>query len=112
MDDDFNTPVALSVIFTLLNKANKLLDENKINSKQAKKILEFFKMVDSIFSLDLLKIKQVKIPVNVKTLVKKREEYRKKANFELADKTRKEIKEMGYEIEDTKNGSKITKIKN
>ena len=111
MDDDFNTPVALSVIFTLLNKTNKLLDENKVNSKQAKKILEFFKKIDSIFSLDLLTIKKLKIPVGVKTLVKKREEYRKKANFKLADVTRKEIKEMGYEIEDTKNGSKITKIK-
>ena len=112
MDDDFNTPIALSVIFTLLNKANKLLDKDEITSKQAKRILKFFKKIDSIFSLDLLKTKQSKVPTKIKNLVKKREGYRKKANFKLADKTRKEIKKMGYEIEDTKNGAKITKILN
>jgi cysteinyl-tRNA synthetase len=58
----------------------------------------------------LNKIKKEKIPLEIKKLVKQREVYRKKKQWNLADGIRQKIKEMGYQIEDTKEGPKIKKI--
>ena len=46
------------------------------------------------------KIDLDKLPEAVKDLVKKREEYRKNKEYDKADETRKELKELGYEIKD------------
>jgi cysteinyl-tRNA synthetase len=66
---------------------------------------------DKIFGLNLEKIKRPRIPKEIKELVKIRENYRKKGEFKKADEIREKIKEMGYWIEDTKEGPKIKKIK-
>ncbi|XOB40565.1 MAG: cysteine--tRNA ligase [Candidatus Nealsonbacteria bacterium] len=109
MDDDFNTPLALSSVFRLVNKGNLLLDKGKLTPAGARDILKFFKKIDRIFSLDLVKIKKIKIPQKVRKLVKEREDYRKKKEWKRADKIRKEIKRLGYLIEDIKEGTKIKK---
>ena len=110
MDDDFNTPLALSTIFKLVNRGNKLLDENKLTSGDAKEILSFFKKIDRIFTLDLTKIKKIKIPQEIKKLVKTREDYRKKGHWKESDKIRKKIKELGYQVKDTERGPEIKKL--
>jgi len=43
-------------------------------------------------------------------LVKEREKRRKEGLWQKADEIRKQIKELGYWVEDTKEGSKIKKI--
>jgi len=109
MDDDFNTPLALSSVFRLVNKGNLLLDKGRLTPVDARDILKFFEKIDRIFSLDLVKIKKIKIPQKVRRLVKEREDYRKKKEWKRADKIRKEIKKLGYLIEDIKEGTKIKK---
>jgi cysteinyl-tRNA synthetase len=66
---------------------------------------------DRIFGLNLEKVRRIKIPQKIKKLVKIREEYRKKGDFEKADEIREKIKEMGYWVEDTKEGPRIKKFK-
>jgi len=68
-----------------------------------KLLLEF----DKVFGLDLDKIKEIKIPAGIKELAEKREKYRKEKNWKKADQIRKEIKKLGFEIEDTPKGPKI-----
>jgi len=51
-----------------------------------------------------------KIPGFIKKMVREREEARKQKNWKLADEIRKKVKQMGYWIEDTKEGPKIKKI--
>ncbi len=108
MDDDFNTPVALASVFQLINKGNNLLDKNKLTPVDAKDILKFLKEVDKVFSFIFWgKRETAKIPLSVKKLVKQREKARKKRDWKLADEIRKKIKQMGYQIKDTKEGPKI-----
>ncbi|MGB9598572.1 MAG: CysS/YqeB C-terminal domain-containing protein, partial [Minisyncoccales bacterium] len=57
------------------------------------------------------KEKGKKIPKIILELVKKREDYRREKNWQKADLMRKEIKKMGWWIEDTKEGPIIKKIK-
>jgi cysteinyl-tRNA synthetase len=108
MDDDFNTPEALARIFDLIRRANPLLDKNQIDKKQAKEILDFFKKIDKIFNF-IFPEKKEKIPQTIKDLAKKREKLRKQKKWAQADKIRKEIARLGFEIKDTATGATIKK---
>jgi len=100
LNDDLNMPQALAVVWQIIN--SKL-------PEQIKKItlLDF----DKVLGLGLDKIKKEKsvIPEAVKKLAAKRERVRKNKNWPKADKIRKKIEELGYKIEDTKTGTKISK---
>ncbi len=129
MEDDFNTPKAIAVIFELIKQINYLIDKNKLAKKDAENILEFFKKIDEIFQLELghhyvLLVKTGKynlsfgkaysaikrVPQKIISLKERREKYRKEKNWQKADEIRKEIEKMGYKIEDTEEGAKIKKI--
>jgi len=105
LDNDFNTPKAIALIFNFIRKANKLIDKNLISRKDAKKIQNFFKEINSIF--DIIDFKKEKVPIKIKKLVQEREKYRKEKNFKKADEIRKEIEALNYQIEDTEKGSII-----
>ncbi|MDD5145385.1 MAG: cysteine--tRNA ligase [Candidatus Pacebacteria bacterium] len=110
MDDDFNTPKALSIIFELINKTNSLISQNKLTKQGAKDILEFLKKIDGFFGFIFEGRTKEKIPEVVLKLSKEREKYRKEDLWKKADEAREKIKKFGYLIEDTKAGSKIKKI--
>lgn len=109
LNSDFNTPRAISVIFNLIKKVNPLIDKNKLSEKQKKEVLEFFGEVDKIFEI-LQKIEKKKIPDDIQNLISAREKFRLEKNWRKADELRQEIKELGYSIEDTPNGTKTSKI--
>lgn len=111
MEDDFNTPKAMAVIFKLINKGNQLLDKEELSKIEARKILKFLKEVDEFFDFIFWKKAKEKIPENILELVKEREKYRKEKNWKAADEIRKKIKKLGYWVEDMKDGSKIKGIK-
>lgn len=110
MDDDFNTPKAIAVIFSLVNKGNSLITQNKISSTDAKDILEFLKKIDEVFNFIFWEKPKEEIPKETFELVKKRERYRKESLWQKADEIREKIKKIGYWVEDTKEGPKIKKL--
>ena len=114
MDDDFNTPVALATIFYLISKGNQLFDKEKLTPADARDILKFLRKIDKVFNFIFLERVaggwRPKIPGFIKKMVREREEARKQKNWKLADEIRKKVKQMGYWIEDTKEGPKIKKI--
>jgi len=109
LDDDLNTPKALSAIFNLMKETNKI---EEVDSKTAKQILNLINKFDSVFGLKLLEIKKegIRIPEKVIKLLRERERYRGKNQWKLADKIREKIKEKGYLVEDTKAGPKLKKL--
>jgi len=109
IDDDFNTPRALAVIFDLIKQVNPILDKNKLFPAEAKEILNFLKEANGIFGI-LPKIEKQKIPEKIQELVKLREKYRKEKNWQKADEIRQKIKNLGYLTEDTAEETKIKKL--
>jgi len=97
INDDLNTPRALQVLW-------KLARDKKAQGK-----IKAIKKMDEIFGLDLLKIEKIKIPEDVKMLVKEREDARKKKDFEKADELRDKIKKRGFVVEDTEKRSVVKK---
>lgn len=109
MDDDFNTPKAIAVIFELIKKVNSMLDKDQITRKETQQILDFLKSIDKVFGF-IFKKEKIRIPKNVQKLVEKREKLRKQKKWEEADRIRKEVEDLGYEIQDTPSGPKIRKL--
>lgn len=62
--------------------------------------------MDEVLGLSLSEIKKGELPKGAKELIEKREEFRKSGKFEESDKLRKELLEMGVEVEDTAEGPK------
>lgn len=105
LEDDFNTPEFFSLLFDLIRKSNKKF--NKLSKKEIKEIYELLLFIDEIFKIFK---KEEKIPAKVLEMASLREKYRQQKNWEMADKTRKEIEALGFSLEDTKDGQKIKKI--
>lgn len=95
INDDMNLPKALSVVWENIDELNK----------------ETLDVIDGVLGLQLSSYKEeeIEIPENVKELVSKREELRKSGNWDEADEVRNQIKELGYVIEDGKDGLKVRK---
>lgn len=124
MEDDFNTPKAIAVIFDLVNQGNSLIIQEKIDSTDANNMLDALKDFEKILGIGLTRAYYVLVAetgkytlrggeVNllvkreVNLLVKKRERYRKEGLWRKADEIRERVKKLGYWIEDTKKGPKI-----
>ena len=98
IENDLNTPQALAVFWTMLR--------DQMLSDDEKRATAFY--MDKIFALDLDQNLEIEISDEVKKLVSERETARKDKNFELSDKLRDQIFELGFLVEDTKEGSKIS----
>ncbi len=107
LDEDFNTAVAVSVLFEFIRWANRLLKENEdISSNSLKAINDLF--LDFIDNLGILeKTNCYTIPEEILNIYEKREKARKEKDYKLADSLRNELEKMGYCVEETRNGSRI-----
>jgi len=102
MDDDFNTPLALAVLFDLVTYANKHIDDAEaIAAKNL--LLE----LSGVFGLDLSKSVAVSGIDNnaISKLVEERNEARAKKDFKKSDDIRIKLASEGVIIEDTKDGT-------
>ena len=107
MDDDFNTLEALKVIFKMSNEVNKFISRRKALSKELKEnIIKTFRELGGLFGILQKEIKKEELPEDIKKLIDKREEARKKKDWKTADSIRSKLKEMGILLEDTLEGVK------
>ena len=74
-------------------------------SAKARSILEMDKVLG--LKLDEFVSKPLEIPQEAQRLVKQREQAREKQDFKKSDDLRKEIKKLGFEVEDTPSGPRI-----
>lgn len=104
LNDDFNTPKALSVIFNLISENQKGIWN--MSPKIAKEISKFIKTSLKTFEI---KPKSAKIPAKISALAKKRELYRTNKQFVQSDALRTQIEMLGCVIEDTPFGPFVRK---
>ena len=109
MEDDLNTPKALGIIFSFIKEGN-LIPKNQIGSAEDEEVDTFFNQLDNIFGVfsKILFLKD--IPNEMRKLIAERDEERKNKNYEIADKLRKQVREQGVILEDTREGTRIKKL--
>ncbi|MEK7583200.1 MAG: cysteine--tRNA ligase [Patescibacteria group bacterium] len=108
LDDDFNTPQALAVLFDLLKAINPLLTKRGFDMENGQRLLEFFEMVHSV--LGVVPGNLPKLPKTLEMLIDQRERARHSKDYALADKLRNQIEEQGYKVDDTTYGPLIKKL--
>lgn len=109
MEDDFNTADAISAVFELIRDINPLISGETLGSKQRIAFAkEIFDELIGVLGL-LYNDKEEEIPAEVTALVEQRAAARKEKNFKLADELRDRIGELGYAIEETRQGTKLIK---
>ena len=106
MDDDLNTATALGDLFEFVKEINKRIET--LAKKDAQYCLDFFLDVDRV--LAVVEVHEKTIPQDVLCLVQKREEARHQRDFSRSDQLRQRVNELGYKIDDTKDGQSVKKI--
>ena len=103
MDDDFNTPKALSAIYDIVNECNKLIDGATEGKELVlREAMDFIAAAADIFGISFLK--GAEVSDEEEQLLVERVEARKAKDFQKSDELRDLLKERGIVVEDTKDG--------
>ncbi len=99
LENDLNTSSAITILYDVLK-------DKEMNDCTKRQLV---KMFDEVLSLDLLKEKEQiideKFTSYITEMIKKRNEYKKKKEYDQADLIREELKEKGVIIKDTREGT-------
>jgi len=105
LEDDFNTPKALTVFKELSRTANRYLESEK-NRQVLENLCSLYRQFSDALGL-FYESEKKKIPTEVMELVEEREAARKKKDWAVSDAIREKIKSMGYIVQDTKEGPNV-----
>lgn len=116
MDDDFNTPKAVAIIFDFVKSVNTVFSKNEnidvsfyqdvksFLEKTAQNVLGIVKFGESLeVSTDSKENELVELLIEIRTDAKKNK------NFELADLIRNKLSDLGFQLVDTKSGTTFKK---
>lgn len=106
MDDDLNTPDALAAIFELVKDINTMGAD--ASAKALQTAAQVFDELTGVLGL-LYNRKTSEVPAEVMELVEQRAAAKKSKDWATADALRAKITEMGWVVEDTAQGPKVSK---
>ena len=111
MNDDFNSPILIAELFSVVKFINQVKDGS---STVSKKDLEIIMNTVKIFVFEILGLQNVneaenqykeKLEETLELLIKMRSDARANKDFELSDKIRIELDEIGIQLKDSKGGT-------
>ena len=133
MDDDFNTAGALGAIFGFVTEANTMLANATVGQDVAEKVLVGADMVCDLLGVlgvslkgegqaaggsdegllalaaELAGFTGDSAEAAIETLLSRRADARKQKDFALADAVRDRLGDLGYVVEDTPQGARVTR---
>ncbi|MFH1665513.1 MAG: cysteine--tRNA ligase [Candidatus Omnitrophota bacterium] len=115
MNDDFNTPQAMAVIFEAVKLGNDCVSDKSASAQErahmASAIKNYILRFSDILGLSLCPVKMDEgFEAEVAKIVALREEARRRKDYKKADVLRKELMEKGVVVEDTPEGAVWRKI--
>jgi len=102
LNNDFNTPLALTAYYKLIREVDAIAADEKITQTSAGIILPEFERMSAILGIQILKVSDTE-KNEINQMVKKRDEYRTQKNYEEADNIRAKIAEKNIIFLDHKN---------
>ncbi|MCU0852501.1 MAG: cysteine--tRNA ligase [Thermoplasmata archaeon] len=105
MDDDFSTREAIAVMYDLSRDANRLLTEKGLSRMGVQNLVGVFDRFNALFDVLSSAGKAKAVDGKVEELLRLRKEARARKDFAEADRIRKELAEIGVEIQDTRDGT-------
>jgi len=103
MDDDFNTPDAITAMFDLAAATNKYLLVDQASTEVLQVLRRAFERMDAVLGL-LYDAADAAADAAIERLIEERQEARRSRDFSRADEIRSELTERGIILEDTAQG--------
>ncbi len=103
MQDDFNTPDAITALFDLVSVANQYVQQKQVFLSDLEELLEVFDRVNQVLGI-LKPNKDELLDEEIEQLIQDRVEARKQKNWARADEIRDMLQEKGILLEDTPQG--------
>jgi cysteinyl-tRNA synthetase len=107
LDDDLNISAALGFLFESIRETNRAMDQNEMDAATANAWLEWWKRINTVLELEA--DAEVVVPSGVMQLARDREKARREKKWKRGDELREQISALGWEVRDTKDGSKLTR---
>ena len=113
MNDDFNSPILIAELFSVVKFINQVKDAS---STVSKKDLEIIINTMNVFVFEILGLQNInesanqykeKLEETLELLIKIRSDARANKDFELSDKIRIELDKIGIELKDSKGGTNL-----
>ena len=108
MDDDLNTPRAMSAVFEMVNAVEDLLGEGRVDRVGADRIGGFLDEIDQVLGVFYKPSEdeqEEELPDDLQALIGERDQARQERNWARADEIRDRFTELGYTLEDTPEGT-------
>jgi cysteinyl-tRNA synthetase len=103
MDDDLDTPAAMAQLFGLVTAANTALDAGD----EAGAATAWATVQEIATAVGLHLATAAEVPAEILALARERDEARGARDWDRADALRDQIRDQGYEVEDTPEGTRV-----
>jgi len=112
MNDDLNTPRATAVMFEFIHEIENIWKQRRFSEYSLKQVEKLMRSIDSVLGIfysspSQQDLKESDIPEQVWKLVSQRNEARNQKRFQTADELREKIRQYGFQVMDTPQGSKL-----
>jgi cysteinyl-tRNA synthetase len=103
MDDDLNIARALAALFQFTRKINRVMDKKGLASEDIGKVATVLKTLNDV--LGIMDLEPPEEDPGIEQWIRARDDAREKKDWAAADRIRLELKEMGIEVIDTRDGT-------
>jgi cysteinyl-tRNA synthetase len=100
MDDDLNISAAMATIFKIVKTINNLIQNRKIDSTGAARIIDAFRSINEV--LNIVDFQDASLDGDAQLLISERHKARAEKNWALADKLRDQLQAKGIIVQDQK----------
>ncbi|HEX7056613.1 MAG TPA: cysteine--tRNA ligase [Bacilli bacterium] len=105
MQDDFNTPDAITALFDLVAETNQYLQQDDVSATALRHADESFRQMDAVLGI-LPHQNDAGLDEEIERLIKERAAARKAKNFARSDEIRDQLLTIGVILEDTPQGTR------
>jgi len=107
LDDDLNISGALGQLFETIRETNRALDNGELAPAAARALIDWWNRVNAVLGFEP---DSVETPAEVLALAEQRKTARASKDWAGSDRIRDEIAALGWQVKDTKDGQKLTKL--
>ncbi len=107
LDDDLNISGALGHLFDVIRESNRLLDQSALSAADAQALLAWWDQINGVLRFEP---DAVEIPVEILALLEERKQAREAKEWKKSDELRDRIAALGWQVKDTKDGQKWTRV--
>ncbi|MDG6988795.1 MAG: cysteine--tRNA ligase [Nitrososphaerota archaeon] len=104
MDDDLNTPKAISALLAFVRESNALADSGRLGAEGGASVLGALERANSV--LGVIDFGEDALEPELRDLLTRRDEARKRKDFAESDRLRKELLAAGVVVEDAPGGTR------